>query len=165
LWFYLAATQKVREAAARTQSINNLRQLALATTNFAAAHDSRLPDVAGPDGSANPGQSTFFALLPYVDQDNAYNLYRSYLTRPRATFDPIKIFISPADPSIKLLQGRTGVSSYAANAQVFTGNPSLQSTFTDGTSNTIVFAEHYALCANRAFEYARIASETLLSPA
>jgi prepilin-type N-terminal cleavage/methylation domain-containing protein len=152
----LVAVQKVREAAARTQSINNLRQLALATENFASAHDSRLPNIAGDAGSANPGKSVFFALLPYVEQDNAYNLYRAYVSKPGAAFENVKIYISPADPSLGLLMGRTGVTSYVANAQVFTGNPSLQSTLLDGTSNTIAFAEHYAMCANHAFYYAWI---------
>jgi hypothetical protein len=35
--------------------------------------------------------------------------------------------------------------SYAPNAQVFVGSPNLQRTFSDGTSQTILFAEHYAV--------------------
>jgi hypothetical protein len=54
----------------------------------------------------------------------------------------IKTYISPADPTFT---GKvTGVASYAVNAQVFWGNPALSHTFTDGTSNTLAFAEHYA---------------------
>ena len=37
-------------------------------------------------------------------------------------------------------------SSYVANATAFTGPPSLQSSFRDGTSNTISFAERYFAC-------------------
>ena len=36
------------------------------------------------------------------------------------------------------------VTSYAANAQIFWGGPSMSRTYADGTSNTIAFAEHYA---------------------
>jgi prepilin-type N-terminal cleavage/methylation domain-containing protein len=147
----LPAVQKVREAAARLQSMNNLKQLAVAASNFASTHDNRLPNVAGPPHSVNPRQSVLFVLLPYVEQEN---IYRSYLNKPQAAEEVVKTFISPADPSIALLKWRTGVSSYAANAQVFTGGPSYQSTFADGTSNTILFGEHYADCNNTIYLYA-----------
>lgn len=147
----LAAAQRVREAAARAQSMNNLRQIAIATNNFAAAHDGRLPNVAGERGSVNPGQSVFVALLPYIGHDN---LYRRYVYRLGGIFVPVKTYVSPADPTIGRLRSRTWMAaSYGANAQVFTGSPSLPATFFDGTSNTILLAEHYALCNNEVFGY------------
>jgi prepilin-type N-terminal cleavage/methylation domain-containing protein len=147
----LAAAQRVREAAARMQSMNNLRQIALATSNFATTHEGRLPNVAGDPGSANPKQSIFIALLPYVEQDNLYQLY---VNRLSGMFVTVKAYVSPADPTIGYLRDRTWMAaSYAGNAQVFTGNPTLPSTFLDGTSNTIIVAEHYALCDNTIFAY------------
>jgi prepilin-type N-terminal cleavage/methylation domain-containing protein len=71
----LPAVQKVREAAARTESSNNLHQIALAAHNF---HDSRgmLPPtyeyvyaIYGPVTNGESG-SWPFALLPYVEQNN-----------------------------------------------------------------------------------------------
>ena len=44
-------------------------------------------------------------------------------------------------------------ASYAANAQVFVGRPSLDRTFADGLSQTIVFAEHYLGCGPTRFVY------------
>ena len=44
-------------------------------------------------------------------------------------------------------------SSYAANAVALAGNPSLLSTLADGTSNTILFAEHYSMCRDTLFNY------------
>jgi prepilin-type N-terminal cleavage/methylation domain-containing protein len=67
----LPAVQKVREAAARTQCTNNVKQLALACHN---AHDTyhTLPPQFGTFG---PGVGTvFYHLLPFIEQGNQYNL-------------------------------------------------------------------------------------------
>jgi prepilin-type N-terminal cleavage/methylation domain-containing protein len=137
----LPAVQKVREAALRMQSMNNLKQISLAVQNFADAHDSRLPSIDGNAGSANVKQSLFVTLLPYVDQDA---LYAAQAANPTALPQTVKTYISPADPTFP---GRlTGEASYAANAQVFIGSPRLPGVYADGASNTIAFAEHYAEC-------------------
>jgi prepilin-type N-terminal cleavage/methylation domain-containing protein len=71
----LPAIQKVRSAAARTQSVNNLKQIGLAAQSF---HDvnSRLPD----QGNATSGTADecicqwgwSFQILPYIEQQNMY---------------------------------------------------------------------------------------------
>jgi prepilin-type N-terminal cleavage/methylation domain-containing protein len=79
----LPAVQKVREAAARSQSQNNLKQIGIA---LHACHDthSKLPTCTGcfpQDGdsltwNANPIPSKFgtlqYFILPYMEQDNIY---------------------------------------------------------------------------------------------
>src|SRR3954452_486392 len=63
----LPAVQKVREAAARTQCMNNMKQLGLAAHN---AHDAqgKLPPALGFFGIGHgPPQ---FLLLPYLEQEN-----------------------------------------------------------------------------------------------
>jgi type II secretory pathway pseudopilin PulG len=140
LGLLLPAVQKVREAALRTQSTNNLRQIITATHNFASDHQDRLPTIDGSPGGPNPGQSLWIALLPYIDQGNAYAGYLGKLRRVYSV--NIKTYISPADPTFTGTV--TGITSYAANAQAFWGSPGLARTFADGTSNTLAFAEHYA---------------------
>jgi hypothetical protein len=74
----LPAVQKIREAAARMQSTNNLRQLGLAMHNY---HDSTgyLPLAYGPldsraGGPSQPDMSWRASLLPYLEQGPLYNM-------------------------------------------------------------------------------------------
>ena len=64
----LPAVQKVREAAARIQCANNLKQLAVAAHNYESAHNS-LP------GYDIQFVSPLVRLLPHLEQDNQYRLF------------------------------------------------------------------------------------------
>jgi len=82
----LPAVQKVREAAARMSTTNNLKQIGIAAHNY---HDQkgRLPD-GGQGGSTNSGNPPTnpadgaivsnwcwaFQILPYIEQENMYKL-------------------------------------------------------------------------------------------
>jgi prepilin-type N-terminal cleavage/methylation domain-containing protein len=144
----LPAILKARMAALRSMSMNNLKQITLATHNFADAHDSKLPTIDGSLNGPNPGWPMYFALFPYIEQGDPYTYFLEHNELPPV----VRVFISPSDPTVT--RNDLPVASYAANAQVFSGNPSLSSTFMDGTSNTIAFAEHYAwMCAKTQFVY------------
>ena len=141
------AVQKVRAAAARTQSINNLKQFGVAVHAF---HDvqRRLPfngsdtdfgttlyDAAPVANRATSG-SWCFQLLPYVEQAAVYN--------SPASATSMSVFLCPS-------RGRTGaVTDYAINVNINNSTASTLSTatsavdarmrltsITDGTSNTI----------------------------
>jgi hypothetical protein len=57
----------------------------------------------------------------------------------------VAAYINPADPSDPT-QPPVGNVSYAGNAMVLLPGAKFTTTFQDGASNTIVFAEHYATC-------------------
>jgi prepilin-type N-terminal cleavage/methylation domain-containing protein len=78
----LPAVQKVREAAARAQCQNNLKQIALAVQNCSDTNQGKMPPGLGgyPTVATSPtarGNSSYggllFFLLPYVEQQNMYN--------------------------------------------------------------------------------------------
>jgi prepilin-type N-terminal cleavage/methylation domain-containing protein len=152
----LGAVMRVRESASIVESKNNLRQIVLGMHHFGAANQGRLPKlgyerqriVGGSiyTGKANP--PIFVTLLPYVEGQTAAK-------KKKGKFQTVPLFLSPADPgAAEAIAKNAAVSSYAANAEVFTDNPNLLTTFADGTSNTIAFAEHYAYnCAGVSFPY------------
>jgi prepilin-type N-terminal cleavage/methylation domain-containing protein len=125
----LPAIQKVREAAARIQSANNLKQIALACHSCHDTH-RRLPPMLGdyPTPGVNGGTGTvFFHLLPFVEQDN---LYRKALNPATGRYEvsyaganamPVPVYRNPADPSAGGQPTVNGlaVSGYAANFLVF----------------------------------------------
>src|SRR5262245_9321243 len=96
----LPAVQKVREAAARTQSINNLPQIGLATHNI---HDSRqkfAPSITTGYADTNWTRgSALMHILPYVEQDamgRAAVQSQDYYVVYRL---PVKLYSNPSDPS------------------------------------------------------------------
>ncbi len=169
----LPAVQKVREAAARTQSTNNLKQMSLALHNMNDVyHALPLPEGAFPSAGAAVGPSApmvgtlFYHLLPFIEQDNVYK--QMAINHPDSWWCGyyIKTYVGPNDPSAPA-NGEPDTSSprwgtsYAPNETVFAvgrqmntslrngaDNPvaRIPSTFLDGTSNTIVFSEKYMMC-------------------
>lgn len=88
----LPAVQKVREAAARTQCGNNLKQIGLACTNFNNVHGylppsrdlhsypGELAELLSasqdePDGDEALGATWAVFILPFVEQENLYRLW------------------------------------------------------------------------------------------
>jgi prepilin-type N-terminal cleavage/methylation domain-containing protein len=165
----LPAVQKVREAAARAQCSNNLKQLGLAIHNAQGTYNM-LPPMSGPFPSSATGSNgnLFYWLLPFIEQDNIYKLHQnpSYSWTKAGEADPgpivnqtIKTYLCPADPGntpVQMWSGGWAAGNYVANYLVFadvntwdtTINARIPATFTDGTSNTIMFAEKIARCSD-----------------
>jgi prepilin-type N-terminal cleavage/methylation domain-containing protein/prepilin-type processing-associated H-X9-DG protein len=98
----LPAVQKVREAAARTQCNNNLKQMGIACHSYHDANDGLLPgytaSAAYPGTAPGWGWGTY--LLPYLEQSNLYqkiNLMQP-LESQAAIQQIVKVYLCPSDP-------------------------------------------------------------------
>jgi prepilin-type N-terminal cleavage/methylation domain-containing protein len=143
----LPAVQKVREAAARTQSQNNIKQIVLATHSCHDVNQKFPPAVGGfPMGNdpnwgapyvpSHYGTGIYF-LLPYMEQANLYNSPEISGNGTHASNSwwldygtAVKTFIAPGDPSMPAsgttwATGGQGLSrgaiSYALNWHVYRG--------------------------------------------
>jgi prepilin-type N-terminal cleavage/methylation domain-containing protein/prepilin-type processing-associated H-X9-DG protein len=80
----LPAVQKVREAAARMQCSNNMKQIGLAAHNYEGTL-GHLP----PGNTTQSGLSALALLLPYLEQDNVFKLMPQQMTFvPTGTTSP-----------------------------------------------------------------------------
>jgi|ERR1043166_2220863 hypothetical protein len=144
--FLAPAVARIREAAARTQSSNNLKQLGLAMHN---AHDvfNMFPPTVG-EFNNKTGSLHFFA-LPFIEQDNLFKLATNDVWDNDVWSKQIPIFIDPRDKSMpagELYKNWLATTSYAANYMVFKDGNMKITQITDGTSNTLMFATRYQLC-------------------
>jgi len=168
------AVQKVREAAARTQCTNNLKQLSLGVHNYDSTYKT-LPALTSHPSARRYGNyygGILVTLLPFVEQQPLFN---KALTNPgdtsaAATGMPapnnlvrstqVAVYQCPADFTIS--GGWSGnqvnswmAGSYGANQQLF-GNvraggncdaPQFKlANIPDGSSNVVMFGETYSAC-------------------
>jgi prepilin-type N-terminal cleavage/methylation domain-containing protein len=147
----LPAVQKVRSAALRSSSANNLKQIALAMHGYANDHNGFLPRVDGFSPDHKNNWSHFIMILPYLDGGNAHRQYESIsLTKPPGSNTvnlncnlQLRVFVSPADPTAPHGEPYS-VCSCPASAPVFVRGATIDRSFPDGTSNTLAYAERYS---------------------
>jgi prepilin-type N-terminal cleavage/methylation domain-containing protein/prepilin-type processing-associated H-X9-DG protein len=163
------AVQKVREAAARTQCANNLRQIGLALHHHHATYQRF------PPGRGTPTPSIFSAhayLLPYLEQEPLYRqinftLAPADFTIPTMTYSGaanlpaastlLPTFLCPSDPTVGRVpslayagtnyaaNAGTGLLAYGSLTQAdgvfFLGSKIRIADILDGASNTAAFSE------------------------
>jgi len=171
----LPAVQKVREAAARTQSQNNLKQMALASHNYESTY-RKLPDAYGdyvsldpsftyysPYGACGYAGNVFYGLLPYIEQDahfksglftatgtiysNNATSYGSFTANIawKAPGGTVKTYVAPSDPMIGTDPPNNSPVSYIPNSSVLAYYKSLLK-IVNGSSNVVMFTEGYSAC-------------------
>jgi prepilin-type N-terminal cleavage/methylation domain-containing protein len=195
----LPAVQKVRDAAARIQSTNNVKQMILAAHSHNDGKKYLPPYLyyqytygssasGGYSFNSNSGDF-FFAILPYIEQTNLYQSatstynygFGSSYSYTGAGYGstsstPVAAFVNPSDPTAGVggMVNGTPITCYGANQTALpyqysynysypgynysysSGNTvNLTSGFPDGTSNTVLLCEKYAVCSyNTAAWYA-----------
>ena len=142
----LPAVQKIREAAARTYSSNNLKEIGIAVDGMANTYNGLMPPSTGQFPARGPDSTIFFHMLPYIEQHNVYKTYMKDPTKVPDTLT-IKQYCAPNDATNPGVG--SALTSYASNAQIFgldsAAPAKMPAIFAlKGRSNTIIFMERYA---------------------
>jgi len=139
------AVQKIREAAVRAESMNNLKQIALAMHAYHDANHGRFPAAAICDKNGKPLLSWRVAILPYIGQEPLYRQFK--LDEPwdsphniQLLGHLVKTYRSPGD--MVTPPDHTHYQVFVGNGAAFDktrryGMPD----FRDGLSNTVLIVE------------------------
>jgi len=158
----LPAVQQAREAARRTQSSNNLKQIGLALHNYHDVYGSfPAGTIEGSGEEPEDRRSWMVSILPFVEQAPLYQRFDQRQewdsdANAQATATPLPIFLNPSDPE---MQGDDGpLTHYVGLAGIGEDGPTLPANnpkagvfgydrttglrdITDGTSNTVAVSE------------------------
>lgn len=165
----LPAVQSAREAARRSQCINNLKQLGIAMHNYLDVNLYFPPSfcVDGTGTVTGGGWSVQARILPYVEQGNMYNLIdftNAYVAGSSPAIDRVPLLLCPdelmdeqrlsggtpshyplsygANMGVWLVYRPTNIGIGFGGEGVFYPNSKLDTgRISDGLSNTLMFSE------------------------
>jgi len=176
------AVQKVREAAARSQCQNNLKQMGLAMHNYYGAYKKLPKNAYG--GLANPAVSTIgvtwnswenfsahYKILPYIEQQALYNAFSftvAFGTNANGAAAPMQqvvpVFICPSAkayprPSLNVWHGPGCNYAWSSGSSVYTGQTGAGSAGFNGLQN--IYTERKLSDATDGTSNTILASEVL----
>jgi hypothetical protein len=141
----LPAVQAAREAARRSQSMNNMKQIGIALHNYHDTHNEFPPAIVA-DANGQPLYSGRVLLLPYMEQAALYEQW----DKSAAWDSPQNIalsqmvivtFLDPSSPTPNNT-AHTDYEFLTGQGAIFEqGVKHSMSTITDGTANTIALVE------------------------
>ncbi len=139
----LPAVQAAREAARRSQSANNLKQIGLAMLNYDATHKV-LPARANFDKEGKPLLSWRVHILPYLEQENLYKEF--HLDEPWDSDHNRQLIPQMPrvyqNPSALPAPGKAHYLAVCGKGLMFEGQKGRSlADIRDGTSNTIMVVE------------------------
>ncbi len=157
-----------RQGAARQNTMNNLKQTGLALHNCNDAY-GRLPPAYGKAFNFKKNASIHIYLLPFLEQNNLFQQYLQQGGGGDLDKAVIPTYLAPLDKTNP--DPAKGIQNFAANLRVFGDTKTkydaavpladtmdsearIPQTFTDGTSNTVVFATKYGVCGKGGSHYA-----------
>ena len=136
----LPAVQQAREAARRTSSANNLKQIGLAFHNYFVVHRKFPSNIRDKDG--RPLLSWRVAILPYLEESKLYDEF--HLDEPWDSEHNIQLLSRMpqvfACPNLEL-EKRTVYLGFEGNDTAFGDKPIGFAQILDGTANTILAVE------------------------
>lgn len=139
----LPAVQAAREAARRSQTSNNLRQIGIAMHNYHDVYGS-LPPAAKVDAEGKPLLSWRVHLLPFVEAENLYDEFR--LDEPWDSEHNKKLIermpMAYRNPNLPMADFKTNYLAVTGEGTAFGGKEGTKfRDVIDGTSNTIIAVE------------------------
>ncbi|MDA7904411.1 DUF1559 domain-containing protein [bacterium] len=136
----LPAVQQAREAARRTSSMNNLKQIGLAFYNYFEVHRKFPSNIRDKDG--RPLLSWRVAILPYLEESKLYDEF--HLDEPWNSEHNIQLLSKMpqvfANPNLEL-ENRTVYLGFEGNDTTFGEKTIGFAQILDGTANTILAVE------------------------
>jgi len=160
----LPAVQMVREAASKTQCVNNMKQIGLAIYSFEGVYQ-QLPSQA----TRPPNHSGWMVeILPYIEQDAVYQVFQKNNWNPTTSgIHPVRLYYCPSDPQgfpilIPFYNNDAGTDYVGVAGLDYTDGLGIINTkkaipvtaITDGTSNTVMVGERPPIPATTWGRYA-----------
>lgn len=141
----LPAVQRVREAASRSQSTNNLRQIVLAMHNYHDVNNALPPGVGEAGNQSGPAH---FHILPYIEQQALFQKADGASWKNEVYGIVISVYVDTRDPSLPdhSYHNWLAATNYPVNWMVFKDGKMGLANIPDGTSNTVMVAQRYQLC-------------------